>query len=285
MRWKLLITLFSIISFKGFSQTTTDLKFDLRYTKCEKQWVVITKADTSTSYTYGYIYIDEQAGFTFDLQGVFNVNDKGVFIRDTNAFSKTGSIKYRITPNWRAVAILSLKHRNELNLPVEPDWVKIYYKTKDPVYHNYRMGWIYNDANESEAALIYLKKAYLVNSHTPNVEFEMAYAYNALNRFSEAVELIELALKSNPRNALFYKELGYAYNKLSNYDKAIETYKLGLQYFPNQRSDSRGELAFNMANIYKRLNNQQEYKNWMIKAKEYVSLNSQYHKAIIDAGF
>jgi len=283
---KNLLTLLLIcLSFKLLAQTDPELKFDQPFVKCEKKWVILNRSETDKGYTFGYIYIDSQAGFTFDMQGVFAVDPSGKYVRDTVIFKNTGAIKYRIAPNWRPVALLPPKHFDELKIKAEPDWVKIYYTYTDTLAHNYRWGWIYNDINDSQTALTYLEKTYKVKPHYPGVEFEMTFAYNALGRFNEAITLLEPAIRNDPKNTFFYKELAYAYFHTQQYEKAISTYKVGLEYFPNERSEARGEFAFNMANAYKVLKNEAEYKAWMIKAKEYTPTNSRYYKAIIDAGF
>ncbi len=285
MKNLLISTLLLFVSFEILAQADPELKYDQPFTKCEKKWVVLSRSEADRNYTFGYIYIDSQAGFTFDLQGMFMVDATGRYIKDTISLKNSGSIKYRIAPNWRPVALLPSKHFNELKIKAEPDWVKTYYNYTDTLAHNYRWGWIYNDINDSQTALTYLEKVYKVNPHYPGVEFEMTFAYNALGKFNDAIKLLEPAISNDPKNTFFYKELAYAYFHAQQYEKAILTYKTGLEFFPNERSETRGEFAFNMANAYKTLNNEAEYKAWMVRAKDYTPTNSRYYKAITDAGF
>lgn len=106
-----------------FAQQTypvnSTLKFEERFTKCERKWVVLPKVDTAKSYSFGYIYIDEAAGFTYDLKGVFIIDSQGKYISDTTA-SKNTSIKYRIAPTWRYVALLNPQHFDELKIKAPP---------------------------------------------------------------------------------------------------------------------------------------------------------------------
>lgn len=285
------LTLFSIfccITLPTFAQkaigTDTALKFNQRYTKCERKWVVMSKSDTSANYTFGYIYIDQQAGFTFDLKGTFKVDGNNSYIVDTTA-TKDGSIKYRISPNWRLVALLPPQHFKELHIKPQPDWLKYYYTYTDTVAHNYRWGYTYNDVEEPTIALTYLEPAYKTDAKNPDVAYEIAYAYNALTRYDDAVRIMEPAIVQTPGNHLFYKELGFAYLRKEEYEKAISTYKKGLEHFADKPTESRGELAYNIASIYKKQNNQPEYKTWMIKAKAYTPMDSRYYKLILDAGF
>lgn len=261
------------------------LKFDHRYTTCEKRWVVLGRRNGEKTYTFGYIYIDEQAGFTFDLQGAFTVDDQGRYVRDTAIFKNTGSIKYRIAPNWLPVALLPERHFAELGIATEPEWLKNYYTYTDTAAHNYRWGWIYNDLGESAIALTYLEQSYKINPHARGIEFEMAFAHNVLEQYDAAEKVLEPAIKNDPNNPMFYKELGYAYQKQKKYEEAIRVFKQGLEHYPDKLNEQRGEMAFNMANCYKALGNPDEYKSWMVKAKSYTPQSSQYYKVIVDAGF
>ncbi|MFC0518768.1 tetratricopeptide repeat protein [Mucilaginibacter angelicae] len=288
MKHLFLITAFYFIVGSAFSQAAntgidTSLKFNQRYTKCEKKWVVLSKKDTASYYLFGFIYIDSQAGFTFDLQGSFKVNSDNQYITDPKP--KDHSLKLRIIPNWQLVALLPEKHFSELGIKPEPDWIKGYYAYTDTVRHNYRWGWIYNDQGEPAIALTYLEPAYRSNPHTPGLEFEIAYAYNALNQYDAAIKILEPAIQNKPDNMFFYKELGYAYYHKKAYKQAIDTYKTGLGYADNKKSEAKGELAFILANAYKSTGNENEYKNWMIKGKEYTPPESPLYKNFIDAGF
>jgi tetratricopeptide (TPR) repeat protein len=262
----------------------TSLKFNKWYTKLEKKWVVLSKRDTDKTYSFGYIYIDHEAGFTFDFQGVFSVDKNNKYVRDTVMF-KNQSVKYRIAPNWRLVALLPPNHFTELGIKPEPDWIKTYYTYTDTVAHDYRWGWVYNDLNESEIALSYLKNANRLKPHEPNVEFELAFAYNVLEQYDSAIKVLETAIPYKPDNMVFYKELGYAYMKKKLFEQAIATYKKGISNAPDKKSDAKGELAFNMATCYKNTGNMADYKTWMLKAKEFALPESPYYQQIIDAGF
>ncbi|MFD0763704.1 tetratricopeptide repeat protein [Mucilaginibacter lutimaris] len=283
---KVILFLFVCWIQQAYSQKAdTALKFDKRYTQCEKKWVVLSKVDTAKKYNYGYVYIDEQAGFTFDLQGAFAVDEKGRYVGDTMLLKKTGSIKYRIAPNWKPLALLPVKHLQELKLPIEPAWIKNYYHYTDTAYHNYRLGWVYNDANECDTALKYLEKAYQINPHKADVEFEMAYAYNVLKRYEDAVKVLKPAIDKNPDNPLLIKELGYAYLKLNALEQALAVYLRAYNAFTEQKSEAKGEAAFNSARIYKRQEKLPEYKIWMMKAKDCTPETSPYYKYIVAEGF
>ena len=282
--------IFSCLLLNAFAQGSTgidsSLKFDQRIAKCEKKWVVIGKKDTSKEYFYGFVYVDQQAGFTFDLKGKFTIDQNNRYVPDTS-ISKNKSVKYRIAANWSNVALLPPQHFKELNITGEPSWLKIYYAGKDTssAYYNYRMGFAYNVVGEFATALIYLKKACYTKPYPQGVDFEMAFAYNAMQQCDDAIKVSLSAIQNKPGDPLLYKELGYAYSCKKDYENAINTYKKGLEYFPDSRSDSKGEMALNTAVAYRTMGNQDEYKNWMMKAKEYTPLNSVSYKRIVAAGF
>jgi len=57
----------------------TTLKFDKRYVQCEDKWIAKQMNQDST-YVFGFIYIDSQAGLTLNYEGKFKIINN-VFIR------------------------------------------------------------------------------------------------------------------------------------------------------------------------------------------------------------
>jgi len=290
---KILVTcFFAILIVQAFAQQTqhidTALKFDKRFTRCELKWVVMPKKDTSARYYYGFIYIDEIAGFTFDLKGFFTIDGDGHYKADSSMFKYKRQI-YRLAPNTVSVALLPPSHFKEMNIQPRPKWVDLYYKGNNDTstFYNYRMGFNYNAAGDSQTALKYLDKAYKANPHYKGLEFEVAYAYNALNRPDDAITVLEGAVKYDPKNMMLYRELGYAYMNKKDYDKAIALYKQGISLYPDAQgaNDSKAEMAFNMASVYKKMGRDDDYKDWMIKAKGWSLPNSNIYKAVVSLGF
>lgn len=93
-----------------------------------------------------------------------------------------------------------------------------------------RWGYIYNDLNESDTALVYLTKAYKRQPHYLGLEFELVYAYNALGNYDGAIRVLSAATEQDPKNVLFYRELGYAYLHKKDYNEAISDYKRELVF-------------------------------------------------------
>lgn len=262
-----------------------DLNFDQRFTQCEKRWVVFPKKPGDSKYAYGYIYVDMMAGFTFDLKGFFTVDNDNHFIVDTSS-TKTARRIFRLDANTSKVALLPVSHFNEMHIASEPTWVKLYYLPyTDTVMHNFRMGFNLNAAGDCTAALVYLQKVAKVNPHYAGLEFELAYAYNDLNQTDTAIGILISAMKNDPKNPMFYRELGYAYLKKNDNPKAIDYFKQGIEQCGDGRNDDRSEMAFNMAMAYRSTGNQDEFKNWMIKAKGWAAPNSGIYQNAVKLGF
>jgi hypothetical protein len=75
MNFKKLFYLLLLISLNLFSQN--QLKFDKRNVQCEDKWVAFQMNKDST-YTFGFIYIDSQAGLTFNSEGQFKIEKNGI---------------------------------------------------------------------------------------------------------------------------------------------------------------------------------------------------------------
>ena len=46
---------------------------------CENQWVVLYHKPDDRNYTYGFVYIDPQAGFTLHITGSFTIDSEGKY--------------------------------------------------------------------------------------------------------------------------------------------------------------------------------------------------------------
>jgi tetratricopeptide (TPR) repeat protein len=287
MRYLVLVLVFCCFGLRADAQsvsnTDTTLKYQ-RFTKCEKQWVALTRRDKAGRYVFGYVFIDDKAGFVFYAGGLFKVDKDQKYYIDTVAFKKDHP-KLLLKPTWQKVAIITPQHFAELGVDAEPDWVKPYYTYKDTALHNERIGSIYNDLNETAIALPYLQKAYHLNTRSKGTCYELAFACNDLGKYDEAIAVLTPAILINSDNAFLYKQLGDAYGNKNDNEKAISSYKLALDHFPNNQPEAKGEAAYVLANLYKKMGNQDEYKNWMTKAKSYTPTESRYYKIITDAGF
>jgi tetratricopeptide (TPR) repeat protein len=272
-----------------FAQLKTDpsLNFDQPFTKCELKWVVLPpKANAPNArYGYGFVYVDMMAGYTLDLKGGFTVDDNGHYICDTS-LTKNKVLKYRLAGNTLKFALLPPSHFAEMNIKPRPSWVELYYKGRDTttVGYSYRMGYILNGAGDSKDALPYLNRAYNADPNFKGLIFELAYAYNALAQYGDAIKFLKEALKADPKNVMLYRELGYAYKQKADNDNAISYYKQGMDLCSDSEMDSKAEMGYNLAYVYKAKGDDADFKNMIAKVKGWVPANSQIYKMILQAG-
>src|SRR5688500_3992564 len=102
----------------------TLLKFDNRFVESEDKWVAF-QMDKDSSYAYGFIYIDAQAGLTFNYEGTFKTNSAGQFLPKK---LDSANFKVRLQPNSVRVAFIPESKFQELQISAIPEWLK-YYKT------------------------------------------------------------------------------------------------------------------------------------------------------------
>lgn len=250
-----------------------DLKFDTQFYDAKDQWVVIPKKDTDSTYLYGFVYLDDMAGFTFNVESTFHVDNSGKFISKTA--DKTSFIKHRLEKNTVKMAVLSTKRQKELGLPKEPDWLKIYNKYDSEVEQLTRCGFHLNALDACESALIPLLKANKIDSNFKGLAFEIAYAYNHLGQFEKAVPVLEKVIK-NSNDEMLYKELGYAYINSKKFIDAENIYKKGIKI---SKSDAiKGEMAINMTNAYFIERNRIKFDEWANITRQYSKQNPTFLK-------
>lgn len=275
MKQTLRITILALIliSNVGFAQENlTVFKFDTKYYEAVDKWVVFPKKDVDSTYAYGFIYIDNQAGFTFNYETQFKIKEDSLKI--TPKDSTIGSMKYRLAPNTSLVSILNEEQVSALNLPPEPEWLKIYKKDSEQVEYLKNEGYHYNHVGACELALIPLLKAYTIEPHFDGLEFELSYAYNHLGQYDMAIPIIEKAIQNNPKNYYFYRELGFSYVNLNRIKEAENTYTKGIKMSDNDFEKS--EMAINMAQAYFKLKDRIKFDEWAKLTRKYAEKDSRY---------
>jgi tetratricopeptide (TPR) repeat protein len=250
------------------------LKFDKRFVESEDRWVAFQKGKDST-YVYGFIYIDAQAGLTLNYEGNFRIADDGVFLP-----KKLDSVnfKMRLEPNNVRVAWIPETKCKELQIDATPDWLQFYKTDTGSIERLYRWGFLYNAWDESEKALTYLERGQKINPKFKGLEFELAYAYNALGQFDKAVTVLQSAIETTPNNCLLYKELSFAEMHLGQLQKAGETCKKGLSVCSDKAL--KAEIAYNMAYQYYKRTDRENFRSWANETKKWATNGDQFMKAI-----
>ena len=256
------------------SAAQPSLNFNKRFVECEDKWVAFSITKDST-YPYGFIYIDEQAGLTFDLAGFMKIDAIGKFIPGK---LDTFSMKYRLEPNNVKIALIPESKFDELGLLPVPDWLEIYKTTNDSVGRMVRWGYFYNHWGESAKALAYLEKAYKLNPGYKNAEFELAFAYNALERFNDAIMVLEKAIVRTPKECLLYKELSYAQIHIEQLEKASESCTKGIRSCDDKKM--KAEIAYNLTYSYFSKKDKANFEVWARETKKWADAESIFSKNI-----
>jgi tetratricopeptide (TPR) repeat protein len=260
----------------GFSQSNSEeLNFDTKYYNAVDKWIAFPKKVADTSYSFGFIYLDDTAGFTYNYESKFIKTNSG--LKKLSREFESG-LKARLTENTIDVAVLSDSQVSQLGLPKVPEWHSIYKADSTKVSYLKNIGYHYNHVGASNLALKPLKKAYSINPHYTGLEFELSYAYNALHDFTKAIPILEEAIKNDPKNFLFYRELGFALKNIDQNAKAEKIYKTGMELTDDKFQKS--EMAINMAQSYYLSGNQKKFDEWAEITRKYTQKGSRFDQLI-----
>lgn len=276
MRIIILTLLLLISNFTVAQDKANELKFNTKYFNAVDKWVAFPKKDSDSTFVYGFVYLDNQAGFTFDYKSKFKIEKNS--IKNIQQDTTVGSMKYRLQPNTVLVSVLNKKQILDLKLPKYPDWLAIYKKDSTQVEYLKNEGYHYNHVGASNLALRPLLKAYKIEPHFKGLEFELSYAYNALGDFNRAITVLEKAIKNNPDDFYFYRELGFSYKNLNKIEEAEKIYRKGIEISDNDFEKS--EMAVNMAQSYFILRNKEKFEEWAELTRKFADKNSKYAQFI-----
>ena len=250
------------------------LEFNKRFVESEDKWVVL-KGDKNSSYMYGFIYIDPQAGLTLHYQGYFNIAETGVFIPKK---SDSINLKVRLQPNNVLVAWIPEYKFLELKIEPEPAWLKYYKTDTTSVEHLYRWGYLYNGWGECTKALTYLEKAQKINPEFKGLYNELAFSYNCLGEYVKTIQVLASELKKNETDAYAYKELIYAQINLGHLDQAAESCERALKVCRD--TTYHGENCYNLLHHYYLKRDTHNFRIWLIETRKWTKHNSRFTKSI-----
>lgn len=237
-----------------------------RVSESVERWVAFPSGSGEDIYSYGFLYVDEQAGFTWHLAGKFSRDKTGHLQKlADDTIDKKASFKLRIDKNGM-VNLLSEGDQKQLGLPDRPDWMKFYDDGSNSVHHRTRLGFWCNQIGDPGRALTYLESAYREDPAADGLAFELSYAYNALNRFDEAASVLSKAVERNPKDVFLGSELAYTYLSTGKNEQAVELYLRFIAICPDD-NDRKSEMAMNLGQAYKRLGDTKNSEAWMAKAK------------------
>ena len=270
---KYLLTLLFLASI-GSIQAQNVLKFDKTNVQCEDKWIAY-QMDKDSTYIFGFIYIDAQAGLTFNYEGRIKINNNGKFIR-IDKIENTTNIKSRLQPSRVAIAEIPESKFTELEIEKTPKWLAIYKSDENSIDLLYRWGYLYNGWNECEKALTYLEKADKIDPNYNGLQTELAFSYNALKKYEKAEICLLKAIKNNPNDCYTYKELAYSYNHQGKTDDVIKTYFIMVKTC--KEDNYIQETAYNLAFKYYETKDKVNFKKWKMEAEKWSKTENQFTK-------
>jgi tetratricopeptide (TPR) repeat protein len=256
------------------------LSYEVHMSDCEDRWVALFHKPEDRDYTYGFVYIDPQAGFTLHFFGRFTIDTDGNYHSAPNPLPPDKySLKIRLDQNGIA-ALLPPRALAQLGLPEKPDWLKYYEDKADPVTHRVNWGSFYNGIGDSRRAIDYLESAYKEKPDAPKVVFELAYAYNALGRSEDAIRVSKDEFGKKPKDELLCREMAFAYLNLKSYKEATGQYQSCIALCDESEAGraEKSELAMNLGSAYGRLGDVQNRDAWLEKAKGWAPKGSPVYK-------
>lgn len=266
--------IFLVFLFATNLKAQTLLKFDKRYVQSEDKWVAFQK-DEDSSYTYGFIYIDAQAGLTLNYEGTFKILPTGEFL--PKKLDST-NMKVRLEPNNVLVAFIPESKFKELKVDAIPDWLKYYKTDTNSVARLYRWGFMYNGWDECAKALTYLEKAGTIDPNYKGLAVELAYSYNCLGQYNDAVSVLQMALKDNPKDAYTNKELVYAQIKSGQLDQASESCRNAIARCTDKTYN--GENCYNLLHEYYLRKDKDNFNLWLSETQKWNANNAKLMNSI-----
>lgn len=276
------LTLLFLLFVTG-SHAQTALKFDKRFIDCEDKWVVF-RPDKDGVYSYGFVYIDEQAGLTQEVGSKFTIAKDGTYVRLPQALDST-SIKVRLEPSQVRVALLPPAALASLKINATPEWLHFYKTDTVSAKHMFRRGFLCNAWDEPAKALPYLQRAQQIDPTFSGLAPELAYTYNALQQYDKAVPVAVSGLAASPSDCYAYKELSYAQLKLGQLNDAATTYQKSISRCTSK--EMKSEIAFNIAGHYYHAKDRAKFDQWARETKKWATKGDQFttNLASMEAAF
>jgi len=261
----------------SMTMAQTTLTFDKTFIECEDKWIAMLNKDSSL--TYGFVYIDTQAGLTLDVAGTFKIVDN-VFIPSRR---ENSSMKVRIPLNNNKIAIIPSSRFKEMEVDTVPNWLKVYKEEKTSTARWFQLGFIYNLWDKCNQALIYLDKVKDADPNYKGLKFEYAFAYNALKQFDKALAVLNEAIKEDPKDCYLHKEIVYAQMNLKMPELAAASAKIGIEACDDNAI--KGEMAYNISKQYYMLKDKEAFKKWELETKKWITSDHIWFKnlAIMNA--
>lgn len=266
---KLFLAFLLLCAFGARAQS--DLKFDQKLLTCESKWVAIPSRD-STFFYYGFVYLDNSAGLTINLQGTFSTQE-GKFVA-----SKMNDRKLRLGVSTVAVAIIPSNYFDKLEVKEKPEWLARFYKGENDVDRLFSLASTYNLWGNAAQALIYLNRVKKIYKDYPGLNREYYYAYNGKKRKALAEFYLGEALfdvdDSRQTNCDRYKMQVFNLTSANQLKQAEEMYFYAIKECMDETA--KADMAFNIAFQYYKLMNKEKLKSWEHEVTRWIVPDNSY---------
>ena len=255
----------------------SDFKFDQPYYEAVDK-LVLMRTGSEEKFFIGYIYLDQQMGFTLERMGLLVISDdESMKVTETLEELKM-ALKIRLVNNTGDVAVISSDQKKELNIPDPPEWMAVYKEDEGTVLYMKNIGNQYNGVGASHLALEPLKKAYSIDPKFEDVLYELSFAYNATKQYEKSIELLSTSFEKGNKNISLYKEYGFALAQNNRIEQAEEIYRKALKL--TKDDIIRTEISFNMVQAYFKTDNNKKIKYWVKKFKKYAVKGTQMYQFV-----
>jgi tetratricopeptide (TPR) repeat protein len=116
-----------------------------------------------------------------------------------------------------------------------------------------RMGWIYNDSNKYDKAVLCLRDAVRLKPQDSLAQYELGFALFSLKEYAQAMEAYEKLVALRPESVILqqaYYRMGWINNNSKEYDKAVPYLRDAVRLKP-QDSLAQYELGFALFSLKK----------------------------------
>ena len=141
--------------------------------------------------------------------------------------------------------------------------IRYSYEETDDLLYNISV--TLGQAGETDKAIEFLEKAFLINPENEFVLYELGYYYDKKQEFDKSINYYNKYLDLDPFNSSVWYNLGITYNRTGNHEKAIEAYDYAIAL-----QDNFEQAYFNKANA---LSNCNRYEEAIKCYQEYLELD------------
>ncbi len=136
---------------------------------------------------------------------------------------------------------------------------------KNPQYY-YKIGLSYLNSGNNSQAIYYLTKAYELDPKNPDILNALGVAYSSVKEYKKAEDFFLKAIDIAPNKGELYTNLGVILAEEKKYNKAIWYFKKAIE---NPEYRNKEKAFYNIALIYKKLDENDKYEEYLKKALSY----------------